>query len=196
MENVLSALKNQKNKPNYWGKSQGISAKHIANETGPGDVHSLNRLETLSSLQPCAPTGFPALSSHPSPASRRPSPATAFRRPVPPRTQTGVDLALWNVHPFHLFADASKDYIHIKSQQRNIGKSLTTLQAIKGSLVIYDKKETSEGIEEEICQQWYCNWASRRRRSDSATGWPEQEHMPVPPRDWTGKGQPAEASWV
>lgn len=102
--------------------------------------HSLNRLETLSSLPSCAPMGFPALSSHPSPASRRPSPATAFRRPVPPRTQNGMDLALRNVHPFHLFADASKDYIHIKSQQRNIRKTLTTLQEIKGWWFTIKKK--------------------------------------------------------
>ena len=34
----------------------------------------------------------------------------------------------------------------------------------------------------EICLQWNCNWASRIWRSNSATGWPAQEHMPVPRR--------------
>ena len=34
----------------------------------------------------------------------------------------------------------------------------------------------------EICLQWHCNWASRIWRSNSATGWPAQEHMPVPCR--------------
>jgi translation initiation factor 1 len=77
------------------------------------------------------------------PPSPRPSPAAAFCRP-----ESYCMSAIQNLHSFDLFADASKgddpfpagteDYIHIRTQQRNGRKTLTTVQGITDD---YDKKK-------------------------------------------------------
>ena len=77
------------------------------------------------------------------PPSPRPSPAAAFCRP-----ESYCMSAIQNLHSFDPFADASKgddllpagteDYIHIRIQQRNGRKTLTTVQGIADD---YDKKK-------------------------------------------------------
>ena len=101
--------------------------------------------------------------------------------------------AIQNLHSFDPFADASKgddllpagteDYIHIRIQQRNSRKTLTTVQGIADN---YDKKKLVKAFKKKFA----CNGTVTEHpeiwRSNSATGWPAQEHMPVSGRDWTG----------
>ena len=80
--------------------------------------------------------------------SPRPLASAAAIRPGEKGTETRRMSAIQNLHSFDPFADASKgddllpagteDYIHIRIQQRNGRKTLTTVQGIADD---YDKKK-------------------------------------------------------
>ena len=104
---------------------------------------SLSRHRGLSSLPLEAPH-FPRLGTH-----CPPSPAAAFHRPFPLRKRNHILCPFSRTLCFFdPFADASKgddllpagteDYIHIRIQQRNGRKTLTTVQGIADD---YDKKK-------------------------------------------------------
>lgn len=55
-----------------------------------------------------------------------------------------------------LLPAGTEDYVHVRIQQRNTKKILTTDQ---GTADDYNKKKLVKALKE-ICLQWYCNWAS------------------------------------
>lgn len=111
------------------------------------------------------------------------------------------------------FADANKGseddvqdgLVHIRIQQRNGRKTLTTVQGLSSD---YDLKKIVRACKKVgcwsvkfkgkfvnceclpwagICLQWNCDWAPGVRGSTSAARRPAREHLPVAHQVWPGE---------